>query len=314
MTGSRCCGSIGSMSWHRSPDAASAAGHAGAPARHDRQHHLGCGGECVCGVGRLRQHKAALEHASRILAAELDGSGVRVLVVDPGDMNTEMHAAATPGADLSELASPDEVAPAIVGLLDDATPSRGWRRSALARVSGIGYRVSAQRCRVPGTRCLRQGRGDTPMTAALDFALPPQLEAREPAEERGSGRDDVRMLVFGAGDGADDGHALPGALPQFLRRGDLVVLNTSATLPAALRAWRGDGSEIALHWSSPLPTLPPASGRRRAASGGGDSGGEMAIVELRAAGGQTRLSVLHEEGERLTLARGGRATILFSLS
>jgi short-subunit dehydrogenase len=69
------------------------------------------------GWGGYGSSKAALEHASRILAAEVEGSGVRVLVVDPGDMNTEMHALATPGADLSELASPEEVAPAIVELL-----------------------------------------------------------------------------------------------------------------------------------------------------------------------------------------------------
>ena len=70
------------------------------------------------GWGGYGSSKAALEHASRILAAELEGSGVRVLVVDPGDMNTEMHALATPGADLSELASPDDVAPAVLELLN----------------------------------------------------------------------------------------------------------------------------------------------------------------------------------------------------
>lgn len=67
--------------------------------------------------GGYGSSKAALEHASRILAAELEGSGVRVLVVDPGDMNTEMHALAEPGVDLSPLASPDDVAPAIISLL-----------------------------------------------------------------------------------------------------------------------------------------------------------------------------------------------------
>jgi short-subunit dehydrogenase len=72
--------------------------------------------------GGYGSSKAALEHASRVLAAELEGSGVRVLVVDPGDMNTEMHALATPGADLSELASPGQVAPAILELLDVNTP------------------------------------------------------------------------------------------------------------------------------------------------------------------------------------------------
>jgi short-subunit dehydrogenase len=74
------------------------------------------------GWGGYGSSKAALEHASRILAAELEGTGVRVLVVDPGDMNTEMHRLASPGADLSEMASPDDVAPALVELLDDIDP------------------------------------------------------------------------------------------------------------------------------------------------------------------------------------------------
>jgi len=63
--------------------------------------------------------KAALEHLSRVLAAELEGSGVRVFVVDPGDMDTAMHRAAEPGVDLSHLPTPDSVAPAFVRLLDE---------------------------------------------------------------------------------------------------------------------------------------------------------------------------------------------------
>jgi NAD(P)-dependent dehydrogenase (short-subunit alcohol dehydrogenase family) len=66
--------------------------------------------------------KAALEHLSRVLAAELEGSGIRVFVVDPGDMDTAMHRAAEPGADLSHLVTPDVVAPAFVQLLDETTP------------------------------------------------------------------------------------------------------------------------------------------------------------------------------------------------
>ena len=63
--------------------------------------------------------KAGLEHLSHVLAAELEGSGVRVYVVDPGDMNTAMHRAAEPGVDLSHLPKPDAVAPAFVRLLDE---------------------------------------------------------------------------------------------------------------------------------------------------------------------------------------------------
>lgn len=62
--------------------------------------------------------KAALEQMSRVLAAEVAGSGVRVYEVDPGDMNTAMHAAAEPGVDLSGLPSPESVAAAFVNLLD----------------------------------------------------------------------------------------------------------------------------------------------------------------------------------------------------
>jgi NAD(P)-dependent dehydrogenase (short-subunit alcohol dehydrogenase family) len=58
--------------------------------------------------------KAALEHVSRVLAAELDGSSTRVLVFDPGDMNTDMHRVAIPDADPMELRDPAESARALV--------------------------------------------------------------------------------------------------------------------------------------------------------------------------------------------------------
>lgn len=74
------------------------------------------------GWGGYGASKAALEHLSRTLAAELEGSGVRVAVVDPGNMNTQMHRDAENGADLSHLPGPEAVAPAIVALLDEATP------------------------------------------------------------------------------------------------------------------------------------------------------------------------------------------------
>jgi NAD(P)-dependent dehydrogenase (short-subunit alcohol dehydrogenase family) len=78
--------------------------------------------------------KAALEHLSRVLAAELDGSGVRVYVVDPGDMDTAMHRAAEPGVDLSHLPTPDSVAPAFVRLLDEDMPFGRFEAQRLAAV------------------------------------------------------------------------------------------------------------------------------------------------------------------------------------
>ena len=69
--------------------------------------------------------KAALDHLSRIWAAELEGTGVRFFSVDPGDMNTKMHADAVPEADPSTLANPADVAKKIVAMLsdDDGVPS-----------------------------------------------------------------------------------------------------------------------------------------------------------------------------------------------
>ncbi|HEX8806369.1 MAG TPA: SDR family oxidoreductase, partial [Candidatus Aquilonibacter sp.] len=50
--------------------------------------------------------KAALEHVTRVLAAELEGSNVRVLLADPGDMDTRMHRDAIPDADPQTLRDP----------------------------------------------------------------------------------------------------------------------------------------------------------------------------------------------------------------
>lgn len=79
------------------------------------------GVEAYPGWGGYGASKAALEHVSRTLAAELEGSGIRVYVVDPGDMNTEMHRLAEPGADLSQLLPPSVAAPAFVWLVEQET-------------------------------------------------------------------------------------------------------------------------------------------------------------------------------------------------
>lgn len=65
--------------------------------------------------------KAALEHISRVLAVE--EPDLRVLVVDPGDMRTEMHQDAFPGEDISDRPDPTEVVPRILSLLRGDAPS-----------------------------------------------------------------------------------------------------------------------------------------------------------------------------------------------
>ncbi|GAA4514971.1 S-adenosylmethionine:tRNA ribosyltransferase-isomerase [Nonomuraea ferruginea] len=82
--------------------------------------------------------------------------------------------------------------------------------------------------------------------AALDFVLRPALSAQEPPEARGVGRDGVRLLVS-AGDGEPAHHRFTD-LPGLLDPGDLIVVNNSATLPAAVRLDR-----LAVHFSTARP-------------------------------------------------------------
>ena len=69
--------------------------------------------------------KAALDHLGRMWAAELEGTGVTVLTVDPGEMRTAMHAAALPDADPATLADPAAVAETLVAMVraSDDLPS-----------------------------------------------------------------------------------------------------------------------------------------------------------------------------------------------
>jgi NAD(P)-dependent dehydrogenase (short-subunit alcohol dehydrogenase family) len=72
--------------------------------------------------------KAALDHLGRIWATELEGTGVQVLTVDPGEMRTDMHAAAMPEADPSTLADPTAVADRILGIIRGADELPGGSR------------------------------------------------------------------------------------------------------------------------------------------------------------------------------------------
>ena len=83
------------------------------------------GVEAYAGWGGYGASKAALEHLSRTLAAELEGTGIRVYAVDPGDMNTEMHRRAEPGVDLSGLPGPEVAAPRFVSLVEQETAMSG---------------------------------------------------------------------------------------------------------------------------------------------------------------------------------------------
>jgi S-adenosylmethionine:tRNA ribosyltransferase-isomerase len=113
-------------------------------------------------------------------------------------------------------------------------------------------------------------------------------EAREPAEDRGRGRDDVRLLVARSGAGLE--HARFADLPGLLEPGDLLVINTSATLPAAI-AVRGAEAGLTLNLSTPARAEEP----------------HIWLAELRRAGERHRGG---REGQVLLLPAGATAVLL----
>lgn len=84
------------------------------------------------------------------------------------------------------------------------------------------------------------------------FQLPAKLEASEPPEARGLARDEVRLLVS---DRATNqiSHTTFRQLPDFLAAGDVLVINTSGTLNAAVPGLRSDGDAVEVHVSTRLP-------------------------------------------------------------
>ena len=87
--------------------------------------------EAYAGWGAYSVSKAALDHLSRIFAAELHDTGVRFLSVDPGDMDTQMHLDTVPDADRSTLRRPDDVAQQIVEIIKRAEEIPNGSRLAI---------------------------------------------------------------------------------------------------------------------------------------------------------------------------------------
>lgn len=75
--------------------------------------------------GAYAASKAALDQLGRVWAAELAEHGVRLLTVDPGEMDTAMHAEAMPDADRAALADPDDVAARVLAMIgaEERAPS-----------------------------------------------------------------------------------------------------------------------------------------------------------------------------------------------
>ena len=126
------------------------------------------------------------------------------------------------------------------------------------------------------------------MSAAPAFELPAALEAHEPPEARGLARDEVRLMVARRGDGTIE-HTTFRELPGYLEAGDVLVINTSATLPAAVPARLDGGTCLELRFATAAPRLPD---------------GRWWVVELRSGDGSRPYRGGHA-GEHVTLAGNG---------
>jgi S-adenosylmethionine:tRNA ribosyltransferase-isomerase len=116
----------------------------------------------------------------------------------------------------------------------------------------------------------------------LTFVLPAELSAHEPPEARGLARDHVRLLVA---DGEHDPqHTTFRDIGDYLAPGDLLVVNTSATMAAAVDGQRDDGTPVTVHFSTPA------------------SDGHW-LIELRSPGGAHRVRDARD-GETVTLPAG----------
>ena len=95
-------------------------------------------------------------------------------------------------------------------------------------------------------------RAEALLGAGVEFRLPAELEARVPPEERGRGRDDVRLLVTHGPFGIAQ-HLQFHDLPSLLRPNDVVVLNASATVASAVRASSERSGAFTVHFSTRGP-------------------------------------------------------------
>ncbi len=135
----------------------------------------------------------------------------------------------------------------------------------------------------------------TTMTTAIEFELPEALAAREPPEARGLSRDSVKMMVSRVSEN-EIAHETFSSLPEILATGDVLVINTSATLNASFNAVRKARDEtqsrVTVNLSMPL-------------------GGSRWVVELRRnslKGTQPLLDAW--SGEMLALTGGATATLV----
>ena len=111
-------------------------------------------------------------------------------------------------------------------------------------MTAVALRESAQSASAPSV-----------LSRPFDFELPDELIAHEPPEARGRTRDGVRLMVSRISNDAV-AHTHFSHFSDFLKRGDVLVINTSKTINAAFEATReahdGSTSDVMLHLSTRL--------------------------------------------------------------
>jgi S-adenosylmethionine:tRNA ribosyltransferase-isomerase len=141
----------------------------------------------------------------------------------------------------------------------------------------------------------------------VNFDLPAVLEASGPPEARGLARDDVRLMVSRSRTQTVMHHSFSD-LPSLLLPGDLLVVNTSRTLPAAVRA---GGLEV--HFSGQLPGGAWLAEFRQASGKSSTPGGTVAAGQAIGLPGGASLRVVGPAGARLWRVRASVAVVPYLL-
>jgi len=167
---------------------------------------------------------------------------------------------------------------------------------------------------LPGPASVDGGAADP---AAIGITLPPELEAHEPPEARGGSRADVRLMVSRTA-ARDISHHGVADLPDLLLPGDLLVVNNSATLPAAVEVTEPPPSlaaagPLTVHFSTSLPDghwlaeLRSGRGQATVPFSGGEAGLTVGLA------GGAALTLTSRFSRRLWLARLSTAVIPYLL-
>lgn len=144
----------------------------------------------------------------------------------------------------------------------------------------------------------------TAQTSTIDFPLPAERSTSTPPERRGLTRDGVRLMVGNRQTGAIE-HGMFGDLPDHLREGDVLVVNTTRTVPASLKAQSESDVDLRLHVADPEGNDRWSVEVRTPKDGGTTPGPDIAIRKLRLPGG----AVAHLEAKRKAAQRLQMATI-----